>query len=184
MKIYTLKCTNCGAALEIEDGIDTFFCKYCGYKLILAEMSESSIHAKVQLKKIEHQERMKDKYYGHERYKMEKDEIIKGKEKKRKFIISVIGISLFILFYISFFGLAKMESIREERQLEELVDEIMLDLDNGDYEEAYLKTNKLYYTSDWSSEIEDKWDETREALLKLIKKAEREEDGGIFHWFK
>lgn len=25
MKIYSLKCTNCDAALEIEDGIDTFF---------------------------------------------------------------------------------------------------------------------------------------------------------------
>lgn len=28
MKI--LKCPNCNAALEIENGLDTFYCKYCG----------------------------------------------------------------------------------------------------------------------------------------------------------
>lgn len=67
--------------------------------------------------------------------------------------------------------------------LEELVNEIMIDIENGDYEEANIKANKLHYTSNWSSEIEDKWDETREALLKQIKKAEKEEDGGIFNWF-
>ncbi|MGN7385509.1 hypothetical protein [Sporosarcina sp. SAFN-015] len=51
MKAHTLKCTNCNAALEIEDGIDTFFCKYCGHKMILEELSEASINAKVQIKK-------------------------------------------------------------------------------------------------------------------------------------
>lgn len=35
MELKTLSCPNCGANLEIEDGIDTFFCKYCGYKIIL-----------------------------------------------------------------------------------------------------------------------------------------------------
>lgn len=41
--------------------------------MILTEMSDAAIHAKVQLKELEHQEKMRDKYYGHERYKIEKD---------------------------------------------------------------------------------------------------------------
>ena len=32
MEFVTLKCPNCGASIDIEDGIDTFYCKYCGYK--------------------------------------------------------------------------------------------------------------------------------------------------------
>ena len=27
-------CPRCGANLWIEDGIDTFFCQYCGYKIL------------------------------------------------------------------------------------------------------------------------------------------------------
>lgn len=72
MKLQSLKCPNCGAALEIEDGIDTFFCKYCGYKIVLAGMSDASYNAKVQTKAMEHQERMQDKKYEQEHYKLEK----------------------------------------------------------------------------------------------------------------
>lgn len=31
MELKSLFCPNCGASLEVEDGLDTFFCKYCGY---------------------------------------------------------------------------------------------------------------------------------------------------------
>lgn len=186
MKVHTLKCTNCAAALEIEDGVDTFFCRYCGYKMILVEISEASIRAKVRLKEIEHRERIKDKQYEHERYKIDKDEINKKKENRRNFITSVVGISVLFLLLTFLFGYGKMESISEEKHLEAIVDEIMDDIDNGDYDEAYIKANSLYYTSNWSTEIEEKWDETRKALLKQIKKAEKanSKSKGFFDWFK
>jgi ribosomal protein S27AE len=30
MRIYALKCPNCGAALEVADSLDVFACSYCG----------------------------------------------------------------------------------------------------------------------------------------------------------
>lgn len=50
----------------------------------------------------------------------------------------------------------------------------MFDIENGDFVEAYVKANTIHYTSDWSSDIEKKWDETREVLIDQIEKAERE----------
>ncbi|WP_147536206.1 hypothetical protein [Bacillus marasmi] len=193
MKVHALKCINCGAALEIEDGIDTFFCQYCGYKMILSEISEASINAKVQLKKMEHQERMRDKQYEQERYKFNKKEQRKKNETNRKLKSSVIGLLALVFVFALLFGISNSEekkSIKEEKQLQATVEEIMIDIDNGDFDEAYIKANSLHYTSNWSSEIEDKWDDTRKALLKKIKQAEKEssdkndKDGGFFNWFK
>ena len=188
MKLQSLKCPNCDAVLEIEDGIDTFFCKYCGNKIVLTDMSDASYNAKVQMKAMEHQERMQDKKYEQQRYKLDKKEQSKNKEAKRKIIIGV-GIALaFVLFYVWFFGsfdAMEQESIKEEEHLQEIVEEVMVDIENGDFDEAYIKANTIHYTSGWSSDIEEKWDETREALLDKIEEAEKEANGGggFFDWF-
>ena len=58
MKI--LKCPNCNAALEIENGLDTFYCKYCGYKILLNGQSKAAYRAKTRIKEMEHDERMAD----------------------------------------------------------------------------------------------------------------------------
>lgn len=189
MKLHTLKCIKCGASLEIEDGIDTFICKYCGHKVILEKLSETSINAKVQIKKMEHQERMRDKQYEQQRYNSKKKTQYKNNEISRKLISSIIAISAFVLLFTVIFGSAYVQSVREEQKLEAKVDEIMIDITNGDYDEAYIKANSLHYTSDWSSDIEDKWDDIRKALLKKIKQLEKKSSknnggSGIFNWFK
>lgn len=55
----------------------------------------------------------------------------------------------------------------------------------GNYDDAYIKANTLHYTSGWSSDIEKKWDETRESLLEQIEKAKKEKDksNSFFNWF-
>lgn len=187
MKVQSLKCPNCDAVLEIEDGIDTFFCKYCGNKIVLTDMSDAFYNAKVQVKAMEHQERMQDKKYEQERYKLDKKEQRKNKEKKRKIIIGM-GIALaYVLFYVCFFcsfDVMKQESIKEEEHLQEIVEEVMVDIENDDFDEAYIKANTIHYTSGWSSDIEEKWDEIREGLLDRIEEAEKEANGGgFFDWF-
>lgn len=67
MKI--LKCPNCNAALEIENGLDTFYCKYCGYKILLNGQSKAAYRAKTRIKEMEHDERMADKQLEHEKIK-------------------------------------------------------------------------------------------------------------------
>lgn len=55
--------------------------------------------------------------------------------------------------------------------LESIADKLILNIKEGNYDDAYIKMNTLYYTSGWSSEIEGKLDETRESLLERIEKA-------------
>ena len=58
MEMFQLKCPHCGAELEAEDGLETFYCKYCGGKIILEGQSGDVIDAKVRIKELEHEKRM------------------------------------------------------------------------------------------------------------------------------
>ena len=71
MELKSLFCPNCGASLDVEDGIDTFFCKYCGYKIMLQGHSKAAYEAKVRVKHMEHRERIQEKKNAQERYRME-----------------------------------------------------------------------------------------------------------------
>ena len=61
----------------------------------------------------------------------------------------------------------------------------MIDIENGNYEEVRIKANSIYYTADWSSDIERKRKKTRETLLEQIEELEKEASGGggFFDWF-
>ncbi len=176
MKIQVLKCPNCNSSLEIENGIDTFYCKYCGYRIYMDDMSDASINAKVQIKEMAHREKMRDKQYEHERYKIEQKEKSKKMKSKREFLYSIFCIASIVLFFVFagvYFISVKIESDNEEMELQITVENIIDDIANGNYREAYIKANTLYYTSGYSNEIEDKWNDTREALIKQIEKEEK-----------
>lgn len=62
----------------------------------------------------------------------------------------------------------------------------MIDIKNEDYEEAYVKANSLYYTSDWSNEIKNKWDNTKKSVIEQIEKAEKKnsnKNDSSWSWF-
>ena len=92
MKVVQLKCPSCGNALEVEDGLETFFCQYCGHRIVLAEQSEHVVKAKVDIERMKHEERMRQ---------MELD----AEEKKRKeedrfgrlFLKGAIGFFIFLI---------------------------------------------------------------------------------------
>lgn len=94
MKLLTLKCPNCGSSLEIENGIDIFFCKYCGHKIMLEDQSPEAINAKVSIKGMEHKERLVDKEHEQERYKL----MMKEKQKKHddKMVLLVMCMMFFV----------------------------------------------------------------------------------------
>ncbi|MCG7344490.1 hypothetical protein MHZ92_10115 [Sporosarcina sp. ACRSL] len=135
---------------------------------------------------------MRDKQYEHQRYRLDNKVKHINNESNRKLISSVIAISVFVLLFVVLFGSMYVKSVSEEKRLEakvDEVDEIIIDIDNGDYGAAYIKANSLHYTSDWSSEVEDKWDNTRKNLLEKIEQAEKQstdnnDSGGFFNWFK
>ena len=169
MELKSLYCPNCGASLDIEDGLDTFFCKYCGYKIRLEGQSKYAYEAKVRVKNMEHKERLQDKHDAQERYKLEYEK----KSEKRAAIItfSCFGAVFILIGLLYLFGNAGVA--KQERELQAIVDQIMVDIENEDFAEAYVKANSLYWDDSWTSEGKDKWNATRKEILKQIKEAEK-----------
>ena len=192
MELKSLFCPNCGASLEVEDGLDTFFCKYCGYKILLQGQSKAAYDAKVRVKHMEHKERLQEKRDAQERYRME----FKQKDERRTLAIAfgIFGAIIAMCLIISAVGNAGAK--KQERELQAIVDQIMIDIENEDFAAAYVKANSLYWDDSWTSEGEDKWDATRKEIIKQIEEAEKaatgssshestedEDDGGFFDWF-
>ena len=61
MELKSLYCPNCGAAVTPVDGLDTFYCQYCGYQIHMDGMSDEAYKARTKVKQMEHEERMQDK---------------------------------------------------------------------------------------------------------------------------
>ena len=193
MELKSLFCPNCGASLEVEDGLDTFFCKYCGYKILLQGQSKAAYDAKVRVKHMEHKERLQEKRDAQERYRME----FKQKDERRTLAIvfGIFGAIIAMCLIISAVGNAGAK--KQERELQAIVDQIMIDIENEDFAAAYVKANSLYWDDSWTSEGEDKWDATRKEIIKQIEEAEtnatgsttnssdedEDDDGGFWDWF-
>lgn len=193
MELKSLFCPNCGASLEVEDGLDTFFCKYCGYKILLQGQSKAAYDAKVRVKHMEHKERLQEKRDAQERYRME----FKQKDERRTLAIvfGIFGAIIAMCLIISAVGNAGAK--KQERELQAIVDQIMIDIENEDFAAAYVKANSLYWDDSWTSEGEDKWDATRKEIIKQIEETEKnatgsttnssdedeDDDGGFWDWF-
>ena len=175
MELKSLFCPNCGASLEVKDGLDTFFCKYCGYKILLQGQSKAAYDAKVRVKHMEHKERLQDKRDAQERYRME----FKQKDERRTLAIvfGIFGAIIAMCLIISAVGNAGAK--KQDRELQAIVDQIMIDIGNEDFAAAYVKANSLYWDDSWTSEGEDKWDATRKEIIKQIEEAEKKATGSI-----
>jgi DNA-directed RNA polymerase subunit RPC12/RpoP len=162
MKIKALKCPECGANIELKEERDFCFCTYCGCKIIFDdEKQETTIN--------------RNTTYT-ERY-IDEAEVIRAEteanESKNGNKIALLIIVTIAVVLGGIVGYAKHASNVEERELQQIVDEVLIDIENEDFEEAYVKANSLYYTSDWSRDIERKWNNTRKALIEQIEKAEK-----------
>ena len=192
MKLKVLKCPNCNAPLDNAEELDVMFCKYCGYKIIMDELSDAQIASRVKVKEMQHQKEMQANKYDQEKLRWERKEKSKSKEWLRNslpiILLLAISISCFVLSEIHFNSEEKT-SIKQEEQLQQIVEEVMIDIKNEDFVSARIKAETIYYTENWSDEIEKKWDATRKQLLKEIdaaeknKKKEDGDDGGWFDWF-
>ena len=193
MELKSLFCPNCGASLEVEDGLDTFFCKYCGYKILLQGQSKAAYDAKVRVKHMEHKERLQEKRDAQERYRMEFQQ--KDERRTLAIVFGIFGAIIAMCLIISAVGNAGAK--KQERELQAIVDQIMIDIENEDFAAAYVKANSLYWDDSWTSEGEDKWDATRKEIIKQIEEAEKnatgsttnssdedeDDDGGFWDWF-
>ena len=170
MRFKTLECPNCGAPIKPPNGIEAFYCQHCGYHIILEDLTDAEVNASVKFGRMWHKERMRDKQYEENHAAWERTE----RSKHFEFVRYFIGFAVFFLFMFGVFGYEHLQSNREEARLQNTVDAIMIDIENENFSDARIKANELHYTAGWSDEIEVKWDDTREQLLKEIDKAEKE----------
>lgn len=120
---------------------------------------------------MEHDERMADKQLEHEKYKIAQK--IKREGMDNKLVITLM--LCIVLFLIITFACDKRESRKEEVQLQQLVEEVQTEIANKDFDAARIKVQSIQYTAGWSSDIEEKWDNIREELVKQLEDAEQAE---------
>lgn len=173
MEMKTLFCPNCGKKLEVEDELEKCSCKYCGKEIMLKEQKGAIYAADVRKKQIESQERLQEMRDAQERYKMEFKQ--KNEKKTMIMVFSLFGAIGAICLILILFGNASAK--RQDNELQSIVKQIMTDIENEDFAAAYIKANSLYWDDSWTSEGEDKWDATRNEIIKQIQKAEKEAAG-------
>ena len=88
----------------------------------------------------------------------------KGKTQKR---VIFFGVAC-LLIHLLIVGIIGFHHTRNEQRLEQIVQEIQIDIANGDYDSALIKAQSLHMDDGWSNESEEHWDEQREALINLI----------------
>ena len=98
------------------------------------------------------------------------------KKKRRSSMFAGLSLAIMAALGISFFVIKGCSHSLKERQLQQTVQEIQVDIANEDYDAALVKAQTLHMDDDWSSESEEHWDQQRESLIELIKekKAEKE----------
>lgn len=181
MQMHVLKCPNCGANLDVEDGLDTFYCKYCGYKIVLEGQSDQAYKSKTRIKGMEHDERMLDKKLAHEKFKIKAQREKEAAQNKTSYVALIVGIAMIAVGLFHFGWSARRASDREEEKLQSIVDEVMVDIKNKDYDDAYIKAQSIVCTDAYSDEIEEKWDNTREEVIEQIEEAEKKDTGSVSH---
>ena len=164
MNILQIKCPSCGATLEAENNIDTFFCKYCGTKIIVADQNEETIKAKAKIKSEEQQ-------IKHQEFKLQHESKERSKTFKRNLVIAAIVIVVLaaIIIALAISNHQYESKINAEVQrLETIMNEIQEDIDAGDYEAALSKTNLLHFTIPDEKFTEWQWDKIRKDTQKNI----------------
>lgn len=170
MEFTRIECPCCGGKLECEDGLDTFFCKYCGSQLMLEGQSASIVNAKVKIKKLEHEERMADKQFAQDRYMAERED---KKEKSSNKIALLLLLLPIIASFLYFSGSAN-DHKRTVNNLNTLYEEAESYIIAGDYDNALLTANQIILDDHYSTEEEKAWDEKRKNLIKMIKEKQAE----------
>lgn len=99
MEFIQLKCPNCQANLDAEDTLDVIFCKYCGTRIVLANVDKSIIDAKVKLKLADKQAALEKQRF---QQKMEKEKNDIQAVWKYLLWVSVLGIGLLLIGILGF----------------------------------------------------------------------------------
>ncbi len=165
MELKTLKCPNCGADLEIEDGIDTFYCKYCGHKIVLEGQSDAAYEAKAKVKEIEHEEKKQKANLDYKKF-IEKNDNATSLKMISGLLLFIVG--CFVFLQISGNRQAAAAAKQTEK-FEKIENQVVEEIKNGDYDAALADAQMLRDTTGTLSGIaRDALDQKREDYIATI----------------
>ena len=180
MKMYSLKCPHCDADLEIKDGLDIFFCQYCGGKIILSGLSKAAYRAKVRVMEMSHEEKLREKEIDQERYRMDFESREKHNEwiKKAIAVVATVVVCYFAIYYMPqhMFDSERKEHEAKIEYLQNLEEEIEVLFEKGEFDLALFKANQLYCDDNWSNEETSAWNAKRKSYIEMIEAKIHEEE--------
>ena len=170
MEMFTLKCPHCHADLTVDNGVDSFKCKYCGANILLEGLTGDVLNARVRVEELEH-EKYKLQHKSIEKQK-EFDRRLKEETRENKMTFLWIGLVI-VIFAAIFIGISNSEKAAEESRQKEISNLIQLQtevnnlIDAGRLDEAEAKAEQLRYAGGYTEG--EKWDNVRKQLLEDIK---------------
>lgn len=199
MKFISVTCPNCGAKLEFEDGIDTFFCQHCGHQIIADGLNPEIIREKSKIEQLklkqQHEREMAEwrragrnermKIYNEREDKKEEREDKRRRRKEIREFISSPGIFVVIfLMAVALFVSTQLNTCQQSAQLENIEASIEQHIDNEEFDEARKDLIKLKEQNTGKSSDDKKndegdgaqktWNEKIAYYEKLIADKERE----------
>ena len=98
MKTVSVKCPDCGAALELEEGRTVYYCQYCGAKVFLDDEADRHVYVdEARIKEAEVKEKIRLKELELEVDKRNDEKKSKVFKIKASIVLAIIGITCFIL---------------------------------------------------------------------------------------
>ena len=184
MEIIKLSCPQCGASLEVDNGLDTFFCMYCGARVILNDQSDEIIKAKARIVEQENElefKRHKLKHDAEEKERAFQRRLIRqekyGNYKVKKEVVRHFGLASLIkamaifmivalVFYFVVDAAEKIPQMRQDKKNEQLENEIVMLIEDGQYDEAIDKVSNINGGS-----YDRNWTEKKHYLKRKANKA-------------
>jgi hypothetical protein len=102
MKVIPLKCPECGATIQVEEGRQKCFCTYCGTQLYFDDGNKTITYHEIK----EHTERTIDeariKEAENERLKMELETPQKHREEQFNYIVGGVSFVIIVIMVLKF----------------------------------------------------------------------------------
>lgn len=174
MKMQALVCPNCHANLDNDaENLGTFFCKYCGQKIIVEELQDAAYKAKVREMELEHEEKKME--FEQKKKNIEYQQRTETEKRNNKGIWIILA-SCVILYAVLMFilGGSGRKHDRLVKQLRQTEQEVQVAIQEGNYDYAMIKVNELRLDDNYSDDQTKAWDEKREDYIALIKSKQNE----------
>lgn len=101
MHLYALNCPKCGANLSIENGIDSFYCQYCGHHIMLEGQSDEVVKEKIKLERDKLAYRRTSELW--DKWHEEQKQIREQREEQKSKNVWILVLGLLVIAAIWFF---------------------------------------------------------------------------------